>query len=276
MAREKAIQLTPIQRLKQILNVESVQEQFKNALAEGAPLFVASLIDLYSSSKGLQECDPSAVIVEALKAATLKLPINKNLGFAYIVPYKIKKVATPQMIIGYKGFIQLAMRTGEYRYLNADVVYEGELNSFDKLTGAIDLSGEKESEKVVGYFAYLELLNGFSKAVYWTKEQVEKHGKRYSPSYSSQYSPWNTDFSSMALKTVLRNLITRWGIMSIEMIGAVDRDIEAETQMEIAENANAELLSIDDDEDVIDAEFVETQHVEEQQQEELSLNDPGF
>ena len=87
---------------------------------------------------------------------------------------------------------------------------------------------------------------------------------------------WNTDFSSMALKTVLRNLITRWGIMSVEMVQAVDRDIEAETQMEIAENANAELLSIDDDEDIVDAEFVETQHVEEQQQEELSLNDPGF
>jgi len=144
------------------------------------------------------------------------------------------------------------MRTGEYRYLNADVVYEGELKGYDKLTGHLDLSGERKSNEVVGYFAYLELLNGFSKAVYWTKEQVIEHAKRFSKSYSSQYSPWQTDFDSMALKTVLRNLITKWGIMSVEMVQAVDRDIESDAQMEIAENANSEVLDIDD---VVDVEF---------------------
>jgi recombination protein RecT len=101
----------------------------------------------------------------------------------------------------------------------------------------------------------LELLNGFSKAVYWTKEQVIEHAKRFSKSYSSQYSPWQTDFDSMALKTVLRNLITKWGIMSVEMVNAVDRDIESDAQMEIAENANSEVLDIDDG--IVDAEFEE-------------------
>ena len=248
-------QITPVQRLKNALNAQSVQEQFRNALADSAPLFVASLIDIYGSDRNLQECEPGAVIMEALKAATLRLPINKNLGFAYIVPYKNKGKAEPQMQIGYKGLIQLAMRTGEYRYLNADVVYEGELKSYDKLTGRMDLSGERESNEVVGYFAYLELLNGFSKAVYWTKEQVIEHAKRFSKSYSSQYSPWQTDFDSMALKTVLRNLITKWGIMSIEMVQAVDRDIEADAQREIAEYANSEVLDIDDG--IVDAEFEE-------------------
>lgn len=248
-------QLTPVQRLKNALSAESVKEQFKNALADSAPLFVASLIDIYASDRNLQECEPAAVIMEALKAATLRLPINKNLGFAYIVPYKSKGKAEPQMQIGYKGLIQLAMRTGEYRYLNADVVYEGELKSFDKLTGHMDLSGERKSNEVVGYFAYLELLNGFSKAVYWTKEQVIEHAKRFSKSYSSQYSPWQTDFDSMALKTVLRNLITKWGIMSVEMVQAVDRDIEADAQREIAEYANSEVLDIDDG--IVDAEFEE-------------------
>jgi recombination protein RecT len=248
-------QLTPVQRLKTALNAESVQEQFRNALQDSAPLFAASLIDIYGSDRNLQECEPGAVIMEALKAATLRLPINKNLGFAYIVPYRNKGKAEPQMQIGYKGLIQLAMRTGEYRYLNADVVYEGELKSYDKLTGHMDLSGERKGDKVVGYFAYLELLNGFSKAVYWTKEQVIEHAKRFSKSYSSQYSPWQTDFDSMALKTVLRNLITKWGIMSVEMVQAVDRDIEADAQREIAEYANSEVLDIDDG--IVDAEFEE-------------------
>jgi recombination protein RecT len=245
-------QITPVQRLKTALSAESVQEQFRNALQDSAPLFIASLIDIYGSDRNLQECEPAAVIMEALKAATLRLPINKNLGFAYIVPYRSKGKAEPQMQIGYKGLIQLAMRTGEYRYLNADVVYEGELKSYDKLTGHMDLNGERKSDKVVGYFAYLELLNGFTKAVYWTKEQVIEHAKRFSKSYSSQYSPWQTDFDSMALKTVLRNLITKWGVMSIEMVSAVDRDIESDAQMEIAENANSEVLDIDD---VVDVEF---------------------
>jgi recombination protein RecT len=248
-------QITPVQRLKNALNAESVQEQFRNALADSAPLFAASLIDIYGSDKDLQDCEPGAVIMEALKAATLRLPINKNLGFAYIVPYKSKGKAQPQMQIGYKGLIQLAMRTGEYRYLNADVVYEGELKSFDKLTGHMDLSGERTSDQVVGYFAYLELLNGFSKAVYWTKDQVLEHAKRFSKSFNSDYSPWKTDFDAMALKTVLRNLITKWGIMSVEMVQAVDRDIEADAQREIDEYANSEVLDIDDD--IVDAEFEE-------------------
>jgi recombination protein RecT len=148
------------------------------------------LIDIYGSDRNLQECEPGAVIMEALKAATLRLPINKNLGFAYIVPYRNKGERwSHRCRLGIKGLIQLAMRTGEYRYLNADVVYEGELKSYDKLTGHLDLSGERKSDKVVGYFAYLELLNGFSKTVYWTKEQVIEHAKRFSKSYSSSDSP---------------------------------------------------------------------------------------
>ena len=156
-------QLTPVQRLKTALNAESVQEQFRNALQDSAPLFAASLIDIYGSDRNLQECEPRAVIMEALKAATLRLPINKNLGFAYIVPYKNKGKAEPQMQIGYKGLTNWLCGPGEYRYLNADVVYEGELKSYDKLTGHMDLNGERKGDKVVGYFAYLELLNGFSK-----------------------------------------------------------------------------------------------------------------
>src|SRR5690606_14139389 len=117
--------LRPIDRLKAILSAESVQEQFRNALQENAGAFVASVIDLYNTDANLRLCDPSKVVMEALKAASLKLPINRQLGFAWIVPYKDKSGEyIPTFQLGYKGYIQLALRTGAYRYINADVVYE--------------------------------------------------------------------------------------------------------------------------------------------------------
>lgn len=239
--------LSPVQKLKGIINSDSVQEQFKNALQDGAPLFVASLIDIYSNDKYLQKCAPQAVIMEALKAATLKLPINKNLGFAYIVPYGNE----PQFQPGYKGYIQLAMRTGQYKYINADVVYEGEFKSQNKLTGEIDLSGEATSEEVVGYFAYIETVNGFKKTIYWSKEKVTSHAKRYSKSFNSKNSAWKTNFDEMALKTMIRNLLSKYGVMSIEMMNAFtsdsvdERTPEAIVQDEIDENANKEFIDVD-------------------------------
>src|SRR6056297_1666908 len=129
------------QKLKSILEKDSVQKQFKNALDENSGSFVASIIDLYNNDNYLRKCDPSAVVQEALKAATLKLPINKQLGFAYIVPYGDK----PEFQIGYKGYIQLAMRSGQYKHLNAGKVYEGEEIEHDKLKGNYYISGEAKS-----------------------------------------------------------------------------------------------------------------------------------
>ena len=175
--------------LKNMLNAPSVMEQFNNALAKSAPTFVASVIDLYNGDTNLQQCEPKMVVMEALKAAVLKLPINKALGYAFIIPFNnsvkddkgnwIKKMV-PTFQMGYKGYIQLAMRTGQYRTINADVVYEGELRKVNKLTGEIAFDGEKKSDKVIGYFCYFELLNGFSKTHYMTVEQMAEHAKRYS------------------------------------------------------------------------------------------------
>ena len=211
------IAVSPVSKLKGIISTDSVKAQFHNALKENTGLFIASLIDVYASDKTLQKCDPTSVVMEALKAATLKLPINKNLGFAYIVPFKGK--ATMQ--IGYKGYLQLAIRTGQYRRINADVVYEGELLKADKLSGDIDLSGEATSSKIVGYFAHLETLNGFVKTIFWTTEKVTEHAKKYSQSFGSSYSPWKKQFDQMAIKTVLRNLLSKYGIMSVDMVSAL-------------------------------------------------------
>lgn len=216
----------PVQKLKKTLNADSVQQQFKNALKENAALFIASLIDLFANDKYLQQCDPNAVIMEALKAATLKLPINKSLGFAYIVPYKNSKAQnyTPTMIIGYKGYLQMAQRTAQYKYINADCVFEGESIEQDRLTGEIYISGDPSSEKAIGYFAHIETLNGFRKTIFWSKAKVVDHAKRYSQSYASDYSPWKKQFDTMAIKTVLRHLLSRYGIMSVDMAQAVDID----------------------------------------------------
>jgi len=203
----------------------AMRDQFVSVLKDKADGFIASVIDLYASDKTLQECAPGQVCLEALKAATLDLPINKQLGFAYIVPYRNKQgVQIPQFQIGYKGLIQLAQRTGSYRYINMGVVYEGMDIKTDTLTGEVKISGEAESETPIGYFAYIETLNGFSKALYWSVEKVSNHAKKRSKSYGIKSSPWTTDFDAMACKTVLRNLISRWGVMSVEMLNALEAD----------------------------------------------------
>ena len=250
--------------LKNMLNAESVQAQFKNALGKNSGTFVASVIDLYNGDKSLQQCEPKSVVMEALKAAVLHLPINKALGYAFIIPFnnnrnvkytkeqrvereRWEKVMEPTFQIGYKGLIQLAMRTGQYRTLNADAVYEGELRKVNKLTGEIAFDGERTSDKVVGYFCYFELLNGFAKTLYMTVEQMAMHAKRFSkglkkettveslinlaalPVSDSNAVGWMGNFHGMAIKTVIRNLLSKYGYLSVEMQNAIADDYEGET-----------------------------------------------
>ena len=239
-------QVKPVDKLKSIVNQPSVQEQFRNAMGDNAGLFTASLIDVYMGDTNLQKCDPNAVVMEALKAATLKLPINKNLGLAYIVPYKDKGGKShPQMQIGYKGYVQLAQRTGQYRIINADAVYEGELKGHDKLTGEIDLTGTATSDTVVGYFAYIETVQGFKKISYWTKSEVIQHAKKHSKSYNNQYSPWQTNFHAMAIKTVLKHLLSKYGVMSVELVNALEQESEEQVAREEEQNANQEIIDVE-------------------------------
>lgn len=268
----------PVDLLKATINAPSIQEQFKNALGEHKDTFVASLIDLYTGDKSLQTCKPSAIIIEALRAATLRLPLNKALGFAYIVVYNnsVKvtneqtgreewiKVPTPTFIPGYKGYIQLAMRTGQYRTINADVVYEGEVRKVNKLTGEIAFDGEKTSDKIIGYFCYFELLNGFSKTLYVTVEDMAACAKRYSPSVKKETTVaqliakandsiigkkvgWEGNFNDMALKTVIRRLLSKYGYLSVEMQNAMAHDVEDEAMSnrnDTLDNAAAQTVDL--------------------------------
>lgn len=216
---------SPAQRMREVLNMNGSQDLMKEVLHENREAFVASLIDLYGTDAYLAQCDAGAVLKEALKAVSLKLPINKQLGFAYIIPYRDNNkggIQIPQFQLGYKGYIQLAQRTAAYKTMNMDNVYEGELRMVNKLTGEIDLNGERISDKVIGYFAYIETVNGFSKTLYWSMDKLVGHAKKYSKSYNSGAPIWKTNLNEMGQKTVMRNLISRWGIMTVDMQRAID------------------------------------------------------
>lgn len=250
-------QVSKVDTLKNILNADSVQEQFKNALKDSSDLFVASVIDLYSGDNYLQNCDPKLVVMEALKAAVLRLPINKALGFAYVVPYKKSGVLVPQFQIGYKGLIQLAMRTSEYRIINADKVFEGELRRKNKLTGEFDFDGTATSDRVIGYFAHIEMNNGFGKTLYMTTEGMRKHAEKYSKSYNEPNGPWTKEFDAMAMKTVIRNLLSHYGYLSVEMQTAIkhdlqDEDVSDKVNSEIQRNGNRTDMAFEDAEVVTD------------------------
>jgi recombination protein RecT len=183
------------------------------------------------------------------------------------VPFKSNNILKPQFQIGYKGLIQLAMRTAQYRIINADVVYEGEYKTKNKLTGEYDLNGEQVSDKIIGYFAHFEMLNGFSKTLYMTKEKVTAHAEKYSKSYTQPYGPWKKEFDAMAIKTVCRGLLGKWGYLSVEMINAMsedtDTDVADKVQDTIQMNGNKKEMGFEN---------VEEAHMAE----EFANEGPGF
>lgn len=251
LQKQENRQISPVNQMKHLLANQGIQNLFADALKENKDRFLASIIDLYNGDSYLQGCDPKEVAMEALKAATLNLPINKSLGYAYIVPFKNKGKLTPQFQIGYKGYIQMAQRSGQYKALNAGIMYEGMEVKRDYLKGTFEIIGEPKSDKVTGYFAYFQLLNGYEKAIYMTKEEVTNHAKRYSQAYSSDFSPWKKQFDEMAQKTVLKRLLTKYGVLTTEFEDVVKQ----EEDQEVAEisMANAalempqEIITVDDE-----------------------------
>ncbi len=200
------------QGIKALLSEEATKKRFAELLGTKAQGFISSVINVVNGNPELQKADPRTVLSAAVIAATLDLPVDPNLGFSYIIPYS----GRAQFQLGYKGYVQLAMRTGAYKTINACEVYEGEIKSFNRFTGEIEF-GERTSNKVVGYIAYFKLLNGFEKFLYMSVEDLERHARTYSKSYNSPNSRWKQDFHSMALKTVLKRLLSKYGILSIEM-----------------------------------------------------------
>ena len=216
--------------VKALIKSDAVQKSFNEVLKDKATSFTANVLSLVNNDAYLAQSEPMSIITGAMTAATLDLPLDKNLGYAYLVPFKDFKngnVQKAQFILGYKGYIQLAQRSGRYKALNVTPVYEGELISWNRLTEEIDFDPEKRvSDVVIGYCGHFELLNGFKKTVYWTKQEMENHRMKHNKMKDKKAlsGVWASDYDSMACKTVLRNLLSKWGILSIEMQTAEIRD----------------------------------------------------
>lgn len=209
--------------VKGMLETPAFKKKFEEMLGKKAAGFISSIIAVTNSSNYLMKADPATVIGAAAQAAMLDLPINQSLGFAYIVPYK----GAAQFQLGYKGYIQLAQRTDKYVDIGSATVYEGELETKNRLLGQFEF-GEKTSDKVIGYLAYFKLKNGFEKYLFMTIDEAQKHAQKYSQNYKGGTDKWGVaDFNVMAEKTVLKRLLSKFGPLSIEdvhMAQAVSND----------------------------------------------------
>lgn len=208
---------------KDAFNSPVVLDKLKSVVNGRETQFVTSLLSIVNNNSHLAKATNTSVLNAAMKAATLDLPIDPNLGFAYIVPYG----SEAQFQLGYKGLIQLAQRSGQIVKLNAGEIYASQFKGYNPLTEDLEVDMTalpKANEEVAGYFAFMRLSNGFEKTLFWTKDRVLAHGKKYSRSFIGKSSPWQTDFDAMARKTVLKQLLSTYAPLSIEMQQAIIED----------------------------------------------------
>ncbi len=217
------------QLMNSMLDGEGMRKRFNDLLGKRAPQFISSIVSMVNADKTMQMAfyeSPMTVIQAALKAATFDLPIDQNLGYAYIVPFKNykkdtgKSVHEATFILGWKGMHQLALRTGAYKTINVVDVREGELESYNRLTEEVKITfiedeKERESKPIIGYLGYYRLVNGAEKTIYMSLKQIEAHELKFRKG-QSMGKGWRDDFDAMARKTVYRKLIGKWGVMSID------------------------------------------------------------
>lgn len=228
--------------IKGLLDSPAIKKRFEEVLNKKAPQYMSSIVNLVNGDTNLKKCDQMSVIASCMVAATLDLPIDKNLGYAWVVPYGNRA----QFQLGYKGYVQLALRTGQYKAINVIEVHEGELVDWNPLTEELKIDfSQKKSDAIIGYAGYFELINGFKKSTYWTREQIEKHKQKFSKSDFG----WKKDFDAMARKTVLRNMLSKWGILSIEMQTAYTAD-HAAIKPEVVETGDIQANT-----DYVEADF---------------------
>ena len=218
--------------------------------------FITAITSAVSTNPSLQECDPATILSAGLLGETLQLSPSPALGQYYLVPFNDRKLGrkVAQFQLGYKGYIQLAIRSGQYKKLNVLPIKEGELIKYDPLNEDIEVhliedDAEREKAETIGYYAMFEYLNGFRKVIYWSKDRMEAHALEYSQGYRAKkgYTFWEKDFDSMACKTMLRQLISKWGIMSIDFQKAYEADMGV-----LRPGDNVEYV---DNDDSFDAEF---------------------
>lgn len=251
------------------LTQDAVKQQINNVIGgKDGQRFISAIVSAVNTNPALQECTNQSILSGALLGESLKLSPSPQLGHYYLVPFNDKdKGKVAQFQLGYKGYIQLAIRSGQYKKLNVMAIKEGELEYFDplnediKVNLMIDNWDAREEAQTIGYYAFFELVNGFRKAIYWSKAQMVAHALKYSPGYKKdldkgwKYTFWSKDFDGMAYKTMLRQLISKWGVMSIELQNAFEAD-----QAVINEDGSKDYVDVDDS--IIDVEPQQSEPVE--------------
>jgi recombination protein RecT len=256
---------TGIKGISQFLNSESIKSKFTEILGQKGVGFISSVLSVVSSNSSLSNADQNSIYTAALMAASLDLPINQNLGLAYIVPYNAKQSdgtykQMAQFQLGYKGFLQLAQRSGQFKTINSTDVREGEIVSWDRMSGEITFewiqdSKVRLSKKVVGYLSYFKLLNGFENSLYMTVEEIDAHAKKYSQTYKKYGTGlWRDEFEGMAKKTVTKLNLSKNAPLSIEMSKAVisDQSVIKNDKFVDEETVDIDTQYVDNEEVVID------------------------
>lgn len=216
---------TKITSVAQLIHNETFLKRANDVLGSGTQQFMSSVLSLANSNPELQKCDPVKLYNVCLMSAAIKLPFNQNLGQAYVIAYK----GEPQLQIGWKGFVQLAQRSGQFKTINCTDVREGEIKNNDRLTGEIEFEwiedeAERSKASIIGYVAFFELLNGFRKMLYMTKAELDAHAKRYSQTYKKGYGVWKDNFDAMAQKTVIKLILNKYAPLSVDMQKAIELD----------------------------------------------------
>ncbi|HEQ0460718.1 TPA: recombinase RecT, partial [Streptococcus pyogenes] len=225
---------------KQFFNAPTIQKAFDDVWKGAGTQFAVSILSVLQGSQSLKSASNESIYAAAMKAAVLNLPIEPSLGRAYLVPYK----GQAQFQLGYKGLIELAQRSGQYKNINAGIVYKSQLISYNPLFEELILDFSKPQDEIVGYFAAFKLLNGFEKVSFWTVEKVTAHGKKFSKSFAS--GPWKTDFDAMAQKTILKDILSKYGPLSVEMQKAIEEDNQDSTISTPKDITPQETNSLDD------------------------------
>lgn len=231
--------------IKEYIQNKNVQERISVLLKERASQFIITITSMVNNDEKLAVCEPKSLVFAALTITAMDLPVNNNLGFAWIIPYKDTKSGKTyaQVQLGYKGFIQLSMRSNQFKTINASDVRDGEYKGINRLSGDIKfkwIDKDREKLKIIGFVAYFKLLNGFSKSIYMTAEELKGWGLKYSQVFKKYNTgQWANDFEAMARKTVIKQLLSKYAPMSTTMAKAVQTDqaiIEGEDQMRYLDN----------------------------------------
>ena len=268
MSETKQVAVSGVKDLSSFLNSDQIKNKFIEILGNKGVGFISSVLSTVNSNNALINADKNSIYTAALLAASLDLPINQNLGLAYILPYNVKQTdgtwkQMAQFQLGYKGFKQLAQRTGQFVYLHADSVKEGELLTRNRLTGQIEFNWIQDEEirtktKTIGYVSYFELVNGFKSTLYMTIAEMESHAKKYSQTYKKGFGLWKDEFDMMSIKTVTKLNLSKNAPLSIEMQRATlaDQSVIKNDNFTNQEMIDIETNYVDNEEAILDIDEV--------------------